>query len=48
MCLRKNIIFHGRLVMIKDGIEYPEGIDWERVKIFQKEQLVTAKRVAAI
>ena len=34
--------------MIKDGIEYPEGIDWERVKIFQKEQLVTAKRVAAI
>ena len=34
--------------MIKDGIEYPEGIDWKRVKIFQKEQLATAKRVAAI
>ena len=34
--------------MIKEGIEYPEGIDWNRVTIFQKEQLATAKRVAAI
>ena len=34
--------------MIKDGIQYVDGIDWEYVHKMQKEQFTTAKKLAAL